>query len=97
MNTLSTISNLLRHSGAHVTEIIDCGLLNLIMELFAKTTSTEVVTYVSNLLKKAVKYQRIFIAYPRQAISEELEKHIKEGRCDATSDPVKTLRGLLKA
>lgn len=53
-NTISTISNLLRHGNAHLQVLIETGILTRVIELYSSANTAAQVNYLNNLLKKAV-------------------------------------------
>jgi len=56
LNTFSAVSNLLRHNPTHLAELIDSGVMARIIEIYGSTSSADVAFYISNLLRKGVKY-----------------------------------------
>jgi len=56
LNTISTISNLLRHSNIHLRSLIESGITLRILEIMEKSSKEDQIKYSLSLLKKAMKY-----------------------------------------
>jgi len=56
LNTVSTISNLLRHSSYHLQALLENGVFSRLMELYASASTPEQVSYVNNAIRKAANY-----------------------------------------
>ena len=56
LNTVSTISNLLRHSSYHLQALLENGVFSRLMELYASATTPEQASYVNNAIRKAANF-----------------------------------------
>ena len=75
-NTLSTISNLIRHGSVHIPELIDSETFAKMVELYSKATTEEQVNYFNNVLKKAVKFPEFTRVFSKAKLRTYLERHI---------------------
>lgn len=95
LNTISTISNLLRHSPVHLPALIESGTLSRIMEIFTRTSNADQANYCSNLLRKAVNFPEFIKTFPKEGVRSALENNVKRGLLKPDNDAVKKLRHLL--
>ena len=96
VNTISTISNLLRHNDANVQELISSGVMKRAMELFGNPSSSKILMYLMSMMKKAVKYEQFVEVYSKESINTMLEYLISQGLCDSRSDEVLNLKNKLR-
>lgn len=71
-NTISTISNLLRHSNYHLQALIDSTIFARLIEIYANATTSEQVNYLNSTFRKAANYPEFFKAYPKEALRKLL-------------------------
>jgi bifunctional N-acetylglucosamine-1-phosphate-uridyltransferase/glucosamine-1-phosphate-acetyltransferase GlmU-like protein len=79
LNTLSTISNLLRHGDTHLPTLIETGTLSKVVELYSKASNADQVNYFNNLMKKAVAFSEFQKHFDKKRLKQILECHIASG------------------
>jgi hypothetical protein len=79
LNTLSTLSNLLRHGSAHLPALLDSGALAKMVELFSKAANSNQINYFMTVLKKALKYPAFLRAFSKVKLQSYMQDHIRSG------------------
>lgn len=92
LNTFSAVSNLLRHSSTHLQELLDSGVLTRIIEIYSTPPSADVAFYISNLLRKGVRFPEMLKAHPKDNLRTLLERNISRGLCKADHDMIRNLK-----
>lgn len=62
-NTLSTISNLLRHGRTHLQTLIDTEILAKVVDLYSRARTSDQVNFFINLIKKAVAFPEFLVEF----------------------------------
>jgi len=76
-NTLSTISNLLRHSDAHVAALKEGGIIARVLEIYEAASTSELINFCNNLLKKALERPRAVDDLEKIKIKSIFECHLQ--------------------
>jgi hypothetical protein len=95
LNTVSTISNLLRHSNYHLQTLVDTGVLARLVELYTNAATPEQAVFVNNAIRKAASFPELFRAYPKDALRRLFEANIRKGFLKDNDNNVKWLRQAL--
>jgi hypothetical protein len=66
-NTISTLSNLLRHSNYYLKDLTTNRVTSRIFEIIRSTTNQNILTFSLNFLQKAVQYPE-FVAANREEV-----------------------------
>ena len=74
-NTISTLSNLVRHSDAYVKDIISTGIFKRVLEFAGGQKSLKIVQLSLNFVLKAVQYEEVVRVY-----RESIHKVVKSIR-----------------
>lgn len=68
-NTISTLSNLVRHSNVYIKEIISSGIFKRVLELAGMQKNVKLTQFSLNFVMKAVQHEEIVHVY-RECISK---------------------------
>lgn len=79
LNTISTISNLLRHSSYHLQALLDAGVFQRILTLFTNATTPEQAENMLRPIIKAAKYPKFFESYSKRALRDLVERSQQRG------------------
>jgi hypothetical protein len=95
LNTVSTISNLLRHSNYHLQTLLDTGIFARLLDLYAAAATPEHASYLNNALRKAANYPDFFKAFPRDAVRKLFDANLRRGFLKDSDSNVKWLKQAL--
>lgn len=79
LNTISAISNLLRHSSYHLQGLLDAGVFQRILTLFTTATTPEQAENMLRPIVKAAKYPKFFESYSKRALRDLMERSQQRG------------------
>lgn len=83
LNTISTISNLLRHGPVHLQTLIDNHIFEKIFQIYTKSSVPDHINFISNMLVKAIKFDQLFFnSYSKLKIKNMIDENLRKGRAE---------------